>query len=232
MKPVIAIVSTSGEDRSQPYVDAVVAHGGVARLVYPGDNVKKLIPRGLLLTGGGDLSEKCYDHGLSAAERKTLGKIEPEREQYERKLLSWASINDIPTLGICRGCQVMNVFAHGNLIPDIPAWYQQTHVSPVLSHRQEGDPALPSHKIRLDPSGQLYALLGLQIVEVNSSHHQGLSRCGSALTITARATDGIIEAIEDLNRKFWMGVQFHPERMWERFPIFSSLFRQFIEVAR
>ncbi len=233
MQSIIAISSTSGEDKNQLYIDAITFHGGKVLILKPGDSFKKLGLHGILLTGGGDLSEYYYDHPLSELERKTLGKIEPEREQYEQELLTWASQYNVSTLGVCRGCQILNIFAHGTLIPDIPTWYSQKQISSQLTHRQKGDPTLPAHDIYLETQGQLYRLLGsVPQISVNSSHHQALSRCGKGLTITARAPDGIIEAIEDFDKTFWIGVQFHPERMWKRFPIFSNLFRRFLETAR
>ena len=231
--PIILICSTSGEDRNLYYVDAVTAHGGQPVLAAPGKDFIRLTPHGILLTGGGDLSESCYDHPLSPAERKTLGRIELKREAYERKILAWAAHHDIPTLGICRGCQMLNVFAGGTLIPDIGFWYARKKATTRLSHRQDGDTSHPSHEIRLDPDGRLYRLLGkTSRISVNSSHHQALARRGKGLAITARATDRIVEAVEDPEKLFWIGVQFHPERMWQRHPIFSNLFREFLKAAR
>ncbi len=233
MKPMIAIVATSGEDRNKSYLDAIVAHGGKPILLHSGDYFEKKSICGILLTGGGDLSECSYDHLLSEVEQKTLGKIEPEREKYEDQLLGWASKNNIPVLGICRGCQIMNVFARGTLIPDIPLWQKENGVSPILSHRADKDVAAPVHDISIDSNSQLYKIFGGQkILGVNSSHHQALSRCGHSLTVTARAPDGIIEGIEDPSKIFWIGVQFHPERMWKDFPVFSNLFRHFTEHAQ
>ncbi|MBI4026637.1 MAG: gamma-glutamyl-gamma-aminobutyrate hydrolase family protein [Verrucomicrobia bacterium] len=233
MKPLIAIVATSVEDRNKPYVETIQAHDGMVRLIRPGDDFEELSPKGILLTGGGDLSEEHYDHPVSASERKTLGRIEPERERYEFRVLTWAAEHDVPTLGICRGCQMMNIFAHGVLIPDIPIWQKRFCVSPILQHRNDEDFSAPAHEIALEGKSRLRELFGgVKTMGVNSSHHQALSRCGKLLKATARAPDGIIEAIENPTLAFWIGVQFHPERMWKRQPVFSSLFRCFIECAR
>lgn len=233
MRPVILICATSGEDRNRSYVAAIKAHGGKPVLVAPGDDFLRLAPHGVILTGGGDLSESCYNHALSPAERKTLGRIEPSREAYERKILAWAAVRNVPTLGICRGCQMLNVFAGGTLIPDIGFWHARRKITARPAHRQAGDASRPSHEVRLDPDGQLHRLLGgVSRICVNSSHHQALARRGKGLVVTARAPDRIIEAIEDPRRPFWIGVQFHPERMWRRHPVFANLFRAFLEAAR
>lgn len=233
MKPLIVISATSGEDKNRPYIETIEAHGGRTAMVQPGDHFISLNPQGFLLTGGGDLSECFYDHSLSESERKTLGRVEPDREAHERQILTWAQENDIPTLGICRGFQMINAFAQGKLIPDIPTWQSSFQISPILNHRPEGDSSNPAHPLELETKSQLYQILeSHQKIDVNSSHHQALSCCGNGLKITARAPDGIIEAVEDPSKTFWLGVQFHPERMWKRFPIFSNLFRRFTELAQ
>ncbi len=233
MKPTIVICATAVEDKNQPYIATIRAHKGKPVLLKPGEDFMQLSPQGVLLTGGGDLGEEAYDHPLTAAERKTIGLLEPVRDASEKRLLAWAFARDIPVLGICRGCQVMNVFAGGTLIPDIPIWRETNHISPILPHRQDGDPALPAHPIQMKPSGRLYEIMGKKLsVPVNSSHHQALSRCGKGLEVIARSKDGVIEAVENPARRFWMGVQFHPERMWKRFPKFSRLFERFVEAAR
>lgn len=232
MKPLIAIVATSGEDRNKAYIESVETHGGHPVLLGTGDDFEKIEPQGVLLTGGGDLSECYYDHPINELERKSLGTIEPQRESFEWKLLQWASAREVPTLGICRGFQILNAFAGGTLIPDIPAWQEKTKVVPRLLHRAPGDPSEPAHLMEIEKKSRLYELLGKSSsLEVNSSHHQALGAIASGLIVTARAPDGIIEALEDPTREFWMGVQFHPERMWPKFPIFSNLFRRLTELA-
>jgi len=233
MKPLIGITSTAGEDKTKPYVDTMQAHETEVVVLRLKDDFRKAKLQGILLTGGGDMSERFYEHPLSDSERKTLGTIEPERETYEFELLEWAAREGVPVLGICRGCQVMSAFANGSLIPDIPTWQKARKVSPVLSHRASGDPADPAHAIILNPKSALSRIFdSASKLEVNSSHHQALSSCGKGLQVVAHAEDGIIEAVENPAHPFWLGVQFHPERMWKRFPIFSNLFRTFTERAQ
>ncbi len=232
MRPMILIVATSGEDSLEAYVDSIRAHGGEPRVVRPGDALPSPFSCGVLLTGGGDLSERFYDHPLTEAERRTLGEIEPEREGFEFQLLDWAASHRVPVLGICRGIQVMNAHAGGSLIPDLPSWQTRERVSPVLAHRQDGDKALPSHAMEVAGDSLLAGILGSSgTVAVNSSHHQALGSCGAGLKVTAVAPDGVIEAVEDPSKGFWLGVQFHPERMWRKYPVFSRLFERFIGSA-
>jgi putative glutamine amidotransferase len=232
-EPNILIVATSGEDKSKPYVTAIRHHGGNPILVQPGENHRRFPIHGVLLTGGGDLNEKFYNHKIDEKERATLGKIEPAREQYEIQLLEWARTRNLPVLGICRGFQMMNSFARGTLIPDIPTWQKKIKVKPLLKHRGNLNYSEPAHEIHFDGDSQFFRIMGSRrTLGVNSIHHQGISECGSALKITARSSDGMIEAFEDPSKRFWLGVQFHPERMWKKHPIFSNLFYRFKELAR
>lgn len=233
MKPRILVCATAVEDKNQPYLATITAHKGEPVLLHPGEPFETLAAQGVLLTGGGDLGEETYDHPLTETERKTIGRLEPDRDISEKRVLTWAANRNIPVLGICRGCQMMNSFAGGTLISDIPIWREANHVSPTLPHQQDGDPSLPAHPIRFKPSGRLYEIMGRKLsVPVNSSHHQAIARCGSGLEVTARAEDGVIEGVEDPSRRFWIGVQFHPERMWKSAPEFQKLFEAFIEAAR
>ena len=233
MKPVVAISSASGEDKNKFYIESIREHGGEVLILSPTQALKDFSFHALLLTGGGDLSEPYYDHPLTPSERRTLGKIEPEREEYEKRLMNWAKQNDLPTLGICRGCQMMNIFAGGTILPDIPIWQTLHQIHPKLSHRDDRDPAVPVHDITIDGSSQFYRILDKKdLIGVNSSHHQALSHCAESLNIVAESEDGMIEAVEDPKQSFWIGVQFHPERMWRRFPIFSNLFLYFMERAQ
>jgi putative glutamine amidotransferase len=240
--PTIAIVSTSGEDKTKSYVETIEAHGGIPLVLNPGDSHKPRGFHGLLLTGGGDMQEKYYDHEIDEEERKTLGQREPEREDYEQRLLQETLDAEIPALGICRGCQIMNVFAGGTLIPDIPTWQKRHKIEPVLKHRDDKNLTGRVHDIKLVP-GTLFASLftteGAEpaaqpsnLLGVNSSHHQALSNVPEFLRVSAHAPDGIIEAIEHPDKPFWLGLQFHPERMWRANPLFSRIFATFMEHAR
>ena len=232
IKPGVGVITTSGEDSTKPYVDTLEAHDGRVILLKTEMDPELDELWGILLTGGGDLNESTYDHVISDAERCTLGKIELNREAYELKILQWAFEQDVPVLGICRGFQMMNVFAGGILIPDIPTWQESHSVSPCLAHRQKGDQTLATHDIALESGSRLQTLLGkVENIGVNTSHHQALSKVGKGFQVSGRAPDGIIEGIEHPGKSFWVGVQFHPERLWKRYSVFSDLFRGFIAAA-
>lgn len=233
--PTIAIASTSGEDRNTNYLKALEKHGAAWRLVRPGGAPELDRVHGLLLTGGGDLGEPYYAHALDAAERATLGRIEPERDEFEFGLLRWAADRDLPVLGICRGLQVMGAFAGGRLIPDLPLWkVRQGGVAVVHRGAEPGapQPGDVAHGIDVVAGSRLAVAMGVAgRVEVNSCHHQALASLPSGLVAGAVAADGIIEGIEDPRRAFWVGVQFHPERMACNEAAASALFQAFLAGA-
>ncbi|MCC7519650.1 MAG: gamma-glutamyl-gamma-aminobutyrate hydrolase family protein [Verrucomicrobiae bacterium] len=230
--PIIAVVSTRGEDRNANYLRALEQHGAAWRLAKPEEPLSLDGIHGLLLTGGGDLTEAHYAHAPDAAERATLGRIEPEREAFELRLLAWAAERDLPVLGICRGLQVMGAFAGGRLIPDLPVW--KKHHDPgareVVHRGQEGD---VHHAIEVAPGSRLsVAMKTAGKIEVNSHHHQALVTIPPGLVAGATAADGILEAIENPRCTFWLGVQFHPERMTRNEEVAAALFASFLQAAR
>ena len=157
---------------------------------------------GLCLSGGPDLDPHTY--GGQPDER--LGPTEPELDRFELALAREAMARDLPVLGICRGAQVINVARGGTLhthLPDLPGVH--------LEHRQ-GDPgSAASHGVQIEPSSRLAGLYGCSRLEVNSFHHQAADRLGAGLSVAARSADGVVEAIEDPQAAFCVGVQWHAE---------------------
>jgi putative glutamine amidotransferase len=117
----------------------------------------------------------------------------------------------IPIFGICRGMQILNVALGGTL-------YQDLHSQlggDILKHRQEMPKWQPTHEVDLLDDSYLAEITDRQTVEVNSYHHQGIKSLADALTVSARSSDGVIEAVEsrDFSERWLMGVQWHPEGM-------------------
>jgi len=206
------------------YAQAVVQAGGIP-VILPLTNHKPLLDRflsrcdGFLLTGGGDMTEEsgAYKRSLSPSARQTLGGLDPMRDEMELYMVRQIVEANLPLLGICRGIQVMNVALGGTLLPDVPG------------HRHP-QPCLPSHLIQWTRDGHLCHRMR-ECRRVNSTHHQAVDRVASALRVTARAEDGIIEAIELPDAKYCVGVQFHPERLLDAIPQFLVLFRRLIVAA-
>ena len=191
------------------YVDAVQRAGGAA-LILPADPVWVTDPDpildlldGLLLAGGADVDPQFYGAEPHPETRGTV----PERDTIEIALARRALERDLPLLAICRGMQVLNVALGGTL---------HQHLPEVVGHgehrRVVGSFADSDHDVHL-VSGSLAARAAGEEVHVTKSHHhQGVDRLGEGLVVTGRATlDDLPEAIERPDRRFTLGVQWHPE---------------------
>lgn len=152
---------------------------------------------GLLLPGGGDV-----DPQLFGEENRGSVSVDPELDRRELAALHAFVATGRPVLGICRGEQLINVAFGGSLIQDLPT---------AAAHRWLEPSGDQVHPITCHENGFLYALYGKDF-PVNSAHHQGVLRLAEGFSATAWAADGVVEAIEDPQRKIY-AVQFHPERM-------------------
>ena len=198
------------------YSDAIAAAGGlpvILPLTRDPGLLGQLLSRcqGLLLTGGADVSHKFYAPQLPARQRATIQGVDEVRDEMEIYLTRAALRKKIPVLGICRGIQVMNVALGGTLVPDLPG------------HRHPQADGL-IQTLQWEPTSKMRARLGAQAGRVNTSHHQALDRVAPGLIVTARAADGVIEAVEHKSARFFWGVQFHPERLVKAAPQFLRLF--------
>src|ERR1039458_6252322 len=154
------------------------------------------------------------------------------RERTDFTLLEHALAADKPVLAICYGIQSQNVFLGGSLVQDIP-----TELGTTICHSPEEDEFPngtetpdPVHGAQLEP-GRVLKLSGSPRAEVNSSHHQSVLEPGRGLRVTARAPDGVVEAVEWIEGATWVvGVQWHPERMPED-ALAQALFRDLLLAA-
>ncbi len=204
MKPVIAITCpTDGGGNfllNRAYVHAILRAGGVPVMLPPIRNAVRTLDfaDGVLLVGGGDILPRYY--GLDEYDAAQLCAPSPERDEYELELARLCFERDIPTLGICRGVQVMNVALGGTLHFHITG-HDKTPV------RED-----PHHGVSIVQDSRLCRLVGDELY-VNTCHHQATDSVGKELLVSARAEDGIIEALDAPSRRFFVGVQWHPERM-------------------
>ena len=175
---------------------------------------------GLLISGGDfDIDPRSYGE----RRRKECGPAVPERTKSELLLLAAALAAHKPVLGICGGCQLINVHFGGSLYQDIPSQKKN-----ALGHSQPQPHAQPSHRVAVAAKTQLAAITGSASLAVNSTHHQAVKIPGSGLLPSAMAPDGIIEGIEAADDRFIVGVQWHPEFLIRQKPhaaLFGALTR-------
>jgi putative glutamine amidotransferase len=230
-RPTIGITTTIDEQgyfRVRPeYPRAVEKAGGVPLLFAPGrpDEVGTLLDRvdGLLLSGGSDIDPAIYGETPHPTTQWVR-----ERDDFELGLTREALARDMAILAICRGHQVLNVALGGTLVQDIPSQ------RPGAAAHAPKDIARwdVAHEVEILPDTRLRAIVGRDVLGVNSTHHQAVGALGNGLRLTARSRDGIVEGIESAPHRFAIGVQWHPEAMWNREPDHQELFRALIESAR
>lgn len=206
----------------EKYVSAVFDHGGTPVILsYHDESVIEKLD-GVLFTGGNfDIPPQ-----LSGIKNPTLArKVKPYRTEYELAVFRKAVALKMPMLGICGGMQLMAVGAGGKLIGDIAL-----EVENALRHEQGGPRNKPSHEVTVKKNTLLFALTGCEFLEVNSTHHQAVAEPGNA-SVSAFAPDGVIEAIELPGHPFALGVEWHPELLYENHPSHASIFEGFIKAC-
>lgn len=233
MPPLIGITSRElvSPNSSSPligagrrYIDAIRAAGGIPVLIPLGSSpteVAQILAHldGVLLSGGEDVDPKLYGEGAIAQ----IGDISHQRDESEIAATQIAFARDLPLLGICRGLQVANVALGGSLYQDIA-----TQIPSAYNHSVNQWEDL-SHEIKIEPTSKLAHILKAQELAVNTLHHQSAKIIAPELQITARSNDGVIEALEASDRKFFICVQSHPEALWQKVdPRWAELFRAFI----
>jgi putative glutamine amidotransferase len=208
------------------YVQAVLAAGGAPLILplLPDDAVRRELLAGLdglVFIGSDDLDPALY--GEPAHPSVTL--VSKAKEAADLALMRDAVALDKPFLGICGGCQLLNVALGGSLWQDVPSMWK----SPPLQHRRvEGKDG--QHPVRVFPGTRLGAILGAGTAEVNSAHHQAVKKIGAGLVLTAEAPDGVPEAVELPGKRMAVGVQWHPERIPDREST-EKLFGELVRVA-
>ena len=189
------------------YVRAIARAGGRPLLIAPTaadlDDPSELLDLldGVLVSGGADVDPGAYGerpHAETAA-------AAADRDAFELLLVRAASERDLPCLGVCRGMHVVNVAYGGSLEQHLPDRLDHD------IHRGDGTD-FADHRVEVEPESLAALAAGATDVAVKSYHHQGVARIGSGLRVTARAAgDGTVEAIEDEQRRFMLGVLWHPE---------------------
>jgi gamma-glutamyl-gamma-aminobutyrate hydrolase PuuD len=197
------------------YVAATERGGGVAILLppQPAGGADEVLDRldALVLTGGADVDPARY--GEVPAERTSAPRV--QRDEWEMALARGALDRDIPLLAICRGLQIVNVVLGGSL---------HQHLPDVAGHEghQPSPGVFGAVDVHIEPGTRTAELIG-QRVRVSCHHHQALDRLALGLTVTGRAADGTVEAVEVPGKSFAIGVQWHPEEDSEDSRLFAAL---------
>ncbi len=223
-------VTTYGRDENNEfhlpvqYVECIRRAGGAPLLLPPGEpHWREVFSRfdGLLLTGGGDIDPEIY----GGIRHETIYRVDPERDRNELAMALDAVTRGVPTLGICRGIQVINVALGGTLVEHLPEL-----VGEKVFHRLP--PRQPSsHLVRVKANSHLALTLGQTEINPVSWHHQAIRVAAPKLDIVAEANDGTIEAIEMPSHPWLIAVQWHPELTAEEDRSQQRLFDAFVKSA-
>lgn len=175
----------------------VRCYGGEAVQIRPQDDLNLKGFDAFVITGGHDVDPVLY-----AAEPEVQPNYDAERDRLEQRVINWALARRIPLLGICRGAQLLNVCRGGNLLQELRSRRQ------VTSNRWT---ILPVKTLCIEPHSKLKQLINSSTAPINSLHNQAINSLGTGLQVCGRDLDGIIQAIEDPELPYLIGVQWHPE---------------------
>jgi len=179
---------------------------------------------GICLPGGPDVEPTLYGEETRA---DCSVEVDPELDRAEMLLVRWAIDDDKPLLAICRGAQVLNVALGGTLWQDVATMRATEHNHYPASSRGE-----VTHNIEVSAASRLHDIAGGDRVDVNSMHHQAVRDLGDDLVVSARAHDGLVEAVEHPGRRFVVGVQCHPEELYLERQWAQRLFVDFVAATR
>lgn len=215
------------------YIDCIVRAGGIPVILPLVKNKKyqetvRLLADGadaILFSGGNDVDPMRF--GQTTAGK--TGGIIPERDEQEFFLLRYVlEHTEKPVLGVCRGIQLMNAVMGGTLIQHIPDAGYPAHTLPMYPRQ------MASHWVNVEPGSLLHGITGRERLGVNSFHHMAVEECAPGLVITARAEDGVIEAVEladNRKKRFFLGVQWHPEMMAWADAVQQKIISAFVKAA-
>lgn len=220
MKPLIGITPhwelIKGQKRymiGELYAAAIEVAGGIPVVLpyWSGEALGEGLARvdGILLSGGGDVESRHYNEEPAAI----LSDVVPERDRFELECIRLAVGAGLPMLGICRGAQVLNVAFGGTLYQDI-----QSQITGSASHFQLAPRSQTTHEVRLAEKTHVASLYRASALEVNSFHHQAVKGLAPGFVPAGWSGDGLLEAFENPSYPLMVGIQWHPECLWESMP--------------
>lgn len=233
MKPIIGITCSHDWENARhrqndTYIYAVLKAGGIPVLLPCLSALQDItlhldLLNGLLISGGPDADPIYFGEEPQGG----LGGVNPAMDAYEVPLILEALKRDMPILGICRGEQMLNIVAGGTLFQDMAS----AGIKNLLKHRQEAPRSYRSHSVIIAEGTKLSQILGAGSIRVNTFHHQAVKNAAPGFVVSAKAPDGVVEAIESINHSFVIGVQWHPEGMWNVEDNYDALFDALVGAA-
>lgn len=211
-------------DWRRDYWFAITLAGGEPVPIYPDSDLEMLCETldGVVLTGGGDVHPRFFGQEIAGTQMDT---VDEALDELELTIARRAAAAGKPLLGICRGIQVINIALGGGLIQHIEGHAQ-------VANTFDGPPT--QHKVHIEPDSLLSRTLANgPTAMVNTYHHQAVPEddVAAGLRVTARAEDGVVEALELPGHPYYLGVQWHPERLYELGPEHRDLFQALIAAA-
>ena len=197
--------------------EAFIKLGAIPLIIAFPDDVSKVdqlaqdyvqLIDGLMLPGGPDVDPTFYGE----EPHPKIGMTLYQKDRFEIALIKAALAADKPIFGICRGIQIMNVAMGGTLYQDLESQCPELKIQ----HPQATLGQFATHHVELTAGSKLAKLYGQSTIKVNSRHHQAVKAVGKGLKVTAVAPDGVIEGMESTDTDLFLGVQWHPENMWQQ----------------
>lgn len=233
-KPIIALTPYHNTEKDEPYMrpaylKAVRAAGGIP-VILPleadEEELAQLVDHvdGILFTGGPDVHPFYFGEET----QRFCGNVSIKRDSMELALLRLAMERKKPILGICRGVQLINIGLGGDIYQDIPSQFKEDF---PIAHTQPFGYEIPSHTVKVAKGTLLAGIAGSDVLRVNSMHHQAVQNLAPGLAASGFAPGGLIEAVEMPGYPFLLGVQWHPEYLWERDEAARGIFERFVTVS-
>jgi len=234
-KPIIGVTALFDDEKESiwmlpSYLNAIIEAGGIPvilPLIDSNEDIKNLVNRfdGFLLTGGQDINPEIYK------EEKTnhCGDINNERDTMEIILLGEILKANKPILAICRGFQLLNSYLGGNLYQDISIEKNKGEAS---IHWQDKPYNKPIHNVIVNKDSLLFKIVKKEELMINSIHHQAVKTIAPKADEAAITKDNIIESIYLKDKKFVLGVQWHPELLYKDYDEQSEIFKSFINSCK
>jgi len=228
--PIIGITTYARNEAGEislpgHYLDAVESAGGIPILLPPHqtqiDRILEIVD-GLIFAGGGDIDPSIY----GGEHHPSIYLVDGDRDHFELTLAKATLSTSIPTLGICRGMQILSVASGASLIPHVPDMYGD-----AIAHRLDHPRRPTPHPVTIEANSRLATIMQDTEVMVESWHHQAVQSIPSGWAPAAYAADGLVEALERLDHPWMMAVQWHPE-LSPNHLAHQRIFQALIEAAR